>query len=352
MVKKNKIFPRVCAFCAVSFLLVGCTDNVMLINEQHAQSSEISNSSADKSSVSSDEDVKIEYYDLSLKNKDSDKDHLSDFYEVYYFLTDPNVADDAMAISEGLDKDQKWFKDVQDRMHQDLDEDGLSVYDEMEWYDTNPNLPDTDGDGILDGEEDLDGDGLTRLEEVELGTLEIYEDSDFDLLSDFDEVRKYKTNPMEEDSDGDGFRDYFEVTQKTDPLTPNSSVEVDIKSDYSSLKHVHLKGMSVTETRYVDIYPDSSVLLNGVPGAVGQAAGFSLGSIDLDKSKLKVVWDLSNETIRSDAQFRIYGYDKNGQELIELDTVISGDGKVFETDLRKEFKSYMLVDKVKFELAH
>ncbi len=47
----------------------------------------------------------------------------------------------------------------------DSDSDGLCDVCETAIFGTNPKLADTDGDGILDGDEDHDGDGITNLEE-------------------------------------------------------------------------------------------------------------------------------------------------------------------------------------------
>jgi hypothetical protein len=64
---------------------------------------------------------------------------------------------------------------------------------------------DTDGDGLLDGEEQR------------LGTRVDLADSDDDGLSDWDEVRTYGTNPLLKDSDGDGANDAHELAAGTDP---------------------------------------------------------------------------------------------------------------------------------------
>ncbi|RJP76163.1 MAG: OmpA family protein [Candidatus Zixiibacteriota bacterium] len=112
----------------------------------------------------------------------------------------------------------------------DADLDRLLRRDERR-YGTNPKNPDTDGDGLKDGDEvltyktdplkpDSDGDGLTDGDEVLTHkTGPTMADSDTEGLTDGEEVLKYKTNPLKPDTDGDGLSDNEEVsTRKTDPL--------------------------------------------------------------------------------------------------------------------------------------
>jgi serine/threonine protein kinase len=91
----------------------------------------------------------------------------------------------------------------------DTDQDGLANSQESV-IGTDPNNPDSDGDGLKDGDEVLiyTTDPRSR-------------DSDGDILSDFDEVTTYKTNPKLVDTDSDGIADGLEVTQGSDPLVPN-----------------------------------------------------------------------------------------------------------------------------------
>lgn len=117
----------------------------------------------------------------------------------------------------------------------DTDLDGISDYDEIFKYKTDPLNPDTDGDGLTDFEEifkyktdplnpDTDGDGLSDGDEVmKYRTDPLNPDTDGDGLSDGDEVLKYKTDPLKADTDGDGLTDYEEVMiYKTDPLNPDT----------------------------------------------------------------------------------------------------------------------------------
>ncbi len=64
---------------------------------------------------------------------------------------------------------------------------------------------------------DSDGDGLLDGEELRLGTDPYAADSDGDGLSDYDEIHVYGTHPLLWDSDGDGVSDADEIAAGTDP---------------------------------------------------------------------------------------------------------------------------------------
>jgi hypothetical protein len=116
----------------------------------------------------------------------------------------------------------------------DIDGDGLSDVDEAA-YGSDPLNRDYDADGLLDGEEvyihgtdplnnDTDGDGLLDGEEVnQFGTSSVSTDADGDGLVDDDEIFVYGTAPDVFDTDGDGTGDGEEVfTFGTNPLDPAS----------------------------------------------------------------------------------------------------------------------------------
>jgi hypothetical protein len=100
----------------------------------------------------------------------------------------------------------------------DSDGDGLTDSFELHESMTDPFLSDTDGNGVPDGKEDNDKDGLDNLAEQGLGTMCYYKDSDYDGVYDGDEVLVYGTDPLDPDTDGDTVSDYYEILAGSDPL--------------------------------------------------------------------------------------------------------------------------------------
>lgn len=115
-----------------------------------------------------------------------------------------------------------------------VDTDGDGITDAFELaHGFNPNDPDENRNGIPDGQEDVDGDGLSNQVEETLGldpraiatfppTRDDQLDRDHDYLTDVNELLVYHTDWLKNDTDGDGYSDDSEVLMKTNPTDPRS----------------------------------------------------------------------------------------------------------------------------------
>lgn len=96
----------------------------------------------------------------------------------------------------------------------DRDGDGLRDGFEARWAVSDPDNPDSDGDGVVDAAEDIDGDGLGNLGEQRFGRHPGRRDSDGDGLID-----------GREDSDGDDRSDAHEQDQRPLPRDLRPTLE-------------------------------------------------------------------------------------------------------------------------------
>jgi outer membrane protein OmpA-like peptidoglycan-associated protein len=164
---------------------------------------------------------------LSEGNLDKDSDGITNAEE-RQLGTDPTKPD---TDGDGLRDGEEIRAYRTDPLTKDSDGDDLTDYDEVFSYKTNPLLRDSDSDGLSDGDEilkfstnplkaDTDDDGLNDGEEVlNYHTNPLKSDSDGDSLSDGDEVIKYRTDPLKIDTDGDGLTDADErLKYRTNPL--------------------------------------------------------------------------------------------------------------------------------------
>ena len=99
----------------------------------------------------------------------------------------------------------------------DSDGDGLSNYAEIYLTGTHPAMVDTDKNGTSDADEDADADGISNIEEIQLGTDPAKADTDNDGITDPAEI-SLGTDPSRYDTDGDTLSDNDEQLLGLNPL--------------------------------------------------------------------------------------------------------------------------------------
>ena len=213
--------------------------------------------------------------------KDTDGDGLIDIFEYQYMTDKENV---------------------------DTDGDGLSDYIEVMVLDYNPLSEDTYNDGVKDSDRDFDNDKLTNIEEVDFGTDLFNVDTDYDTISDYDEVKIHNTNPLSVDSDKDLLSDPDEIklgldpnNEKTDGITFDSerkieqeytmtNVSEDLRKGDIFIKHISGK-VSGNIDKEVKISKNNNEVFNSMSSFVHSGFLVSLKEnetieIELDVSKV------------------------------------------------------------------
>jgi hypothetical protein len=157
---------------------------------------------------------------------------------------------------------------------------------------------DSDGDGIPDDVElrlglnpndptdalaDFDSDGLNNRQEVQAGTDIRNPDTDGDGLTDGQEVNTYRTNPLLADTDGDGVNDGLEVRAGSDPLNPASVNYGPILSrlDVTPTSFVLIVN-SLNPNAYTQLSVRATLVDNSVIDLTSRARGTTYNSSDLN----------------------------------------------------------------------
>ena len=138
---------------------------------------------------------------------------------------------------------------------QDTDGDGLTNLQEYQ-LGTNPRLADTDGDGVLDGAE------------VVRGINPLIADTDGDSLTDGAEIQR-GLNPLSPDTDGDGIADGLELRLGSNPLVANATTR--LQGRVLDTNSAPASGVTVVLFNVLTIQTDNSGLFSfqNVPATLG-----------------------------------------------------------------------------------
>lgn len=152
---------------------------------------------------------------------------------------------------EMLDSDKDGLPDEEendfgtDYLNSDTDGDGLPDGYELLYSNTDPLNPVTLGNGITDDKLDPDHDNLNIAEEYQMSTDPLDPDTDLDGLLDGEEIKIYHTNPLLYDTDGDGLCDGDEVALGLDPLNPYTDGQPDSQHESTQVFNSDSKALSV-----------------------------------------------------------------------------------------------------------
>ncbi len=219
---------------------------------------------------------------------------ISFFYDSEYEINELDYENDTDL--DGL-VDYLEYQYMTDKFNIDTDGDGLNDYIEVLLLDYNPLSKDTFNDGINDGDRDFDNDKLKNLEEIKYGTDLFNVDTDYDTLTDYDEIMKYNTNPIETDTDEDFISDGDELKLG---LNPNKN-----KTDGVTLDSERLIKQNFDMTRVPDKLREGNIFIKNIEGDVN-------GVID-DKIIIKeyINANLENSNAVVGCLFNIHNIDEN-----------------------------------------
>lgn len=222
--------------------------------------------------------------------------------------------------------------------------------------------------GNPDPNADYDSDGLTNIEEYNLGTNPASKDTDEDGLSDYDEVNVYKTNPNLYDTDGDGIGDGSEIQNGLNPLSTDTdgngildgdevSDKVLLDSKYEdfdidttgTIPNVTIKGKGDFNTK-IEIKDESNnEKFAQINSMVGSPFNFEHDdTLEFESSTLtfKVSDKILSQHELSNLKIAYYNEETNSIEILE--SSLDEEKKEVTTNV-DHFSTYFLIDVEDFE---
>lgn len=245
----------------------------------------------------------------------------------------------------------------------DTDSDGLDDYYEVFVTYTDSVKPDSDDNGVNDGDEDFDEDGLTNLEEYTVSTNPWNDDSDGDELKDGEEINTYGTDPLKKDTDDDGLEDNDEISFGTDPTNPdtdgNGILDGDekysqtfthiVKNEDCAVEEVivSMEGTgNIQKNTSVESVMDEDAICSDVVGLIGEPFEIESES-QFDKATItfKINQSKLGDTELDNLLF--LWYDEENYKFVELETSYDYNNSTVSIET-SHFSRYMVVDKNKW----
>lgn len=242
----------------------------------------------------------------------------------------------------------------------DTDEDTLSDYDEFILFGTDPTLADSDGNGVRDSKEDYDGDGLNTIEEKAYGTNIALIDSDYDGVDDGIEVRQLSSNPTVEDTDGDGLLDGEEYNMGLSPIWSDTDGDDVLDCDEVILQTTSIAFEEVTCVEKIDVTLECAGAIQNevyiedmtgrnslscdVVGLIGAPINIHT-DVDFDEAKITFHYEPAELGNIVEENLGVLWYDEANNQFVVMDNVFVDTEHNTVTCITTHFSEYMLVDK-------
>jgi hypothetical protein len=285
------------------------------------------------------------YWNETIMDTDEDAEHITSYEVPADVLAPLKVYYWRVRYKDSTGRWGNWSDETSFAIGIDTDADGLcdsvetntGVYAGATNTGTDPRNPDTDGDGLKDGEE-----------VTQFLTNPTLADSDEDGLTDWDEVKTYLTNPINKDTDGDGLPDGWEAANLLDTksaIGPNGASgdpDGDTLSNLTEYVNGTNPNNSDTDTDEMDDFweiffglsPTDASGDNGAEGDADQDGlnnlaeyrnGTNPRSADSDEDGLGDRWEVENKLDPNDPN-GVNGPegDSDGDGMTNLEEMIAG----------------------------
>ena len=248
-----------------------------------------------------------------------------------------------------------------DPLMKDTDGDFLTDYEEAYLVGTNPILIDSNGNGIMDANDDMELDGLANKDELDIGTSATNRDTDYDGLNDGEEVKQYGTDPLNEDTDGDTITDGDEILLGLNPLLADSdgdgiadnkekieqtfsvAIEDEEKLEVAKVEVTFAGTGNIQNTTEIvsvygeDVYSSELVGLVGAPIEIETESEF-------DKAMITFSYDESKLGEVKEENLAIMWYDEENHDYVMMDSIVDKENHTVSCDTT-HFSVYTLIDK-------
>lgn len=253
----------------------------------------------------------------------------------------------------------------------DTDGDGLDDFIEIFFLQMDPCLQDADGNGVKDGDEDSDEDGLINRKEISLGTRPEDYDTDGDGVSDGEEVNHYKTDPLKADTDGDTLNDGDDIKLGFSPLkkdTDNNGITDDKEKVRQNVSEkisdenindgaitevsldINLTGNIQENTEIENVFGDD-VMSSELVGLVGVPVDITSEG-EFDEATITFHYDPSKLGDNSEDDLAIMWYDEKNEQYVSYEekTVIDKKNHTISYTTT-HFSTYLVFNRKKWKSA-
>ena len=238
----------------------------------------------------------------------------------------------------------------------DTDDDELLDGFEQRFRSVDPLRVDTDNDTVSDATEDIDNDTLSNLREQNLSTHPARPDSDFDELNDAEELVN-GTNPLTPDTDSDGLPDADEYEVETDPTTADTDGDgvLDGNETFSTTTTNETVGAAVNVTGEgaiaggITVRNETNERIQ--PETVENASASEVLHFESEQSfdQANLTIDYDESQVKDEEDLRVYTYNRTLQTYVKLPSSVDAENNT-ATGTTPHFSTFVVMSESRWEI--